>query len=46
MRSVTVDTAGLDADGCIWTSTAQDANDCARVREGGEVLERIQLDRF
>lgn len=35
----------LDADGCIWVSTAHDANDCARVREGGEVLERIQLDR-
>jgi sugar lactone lactonase YvrE len=35
----------LDADGCIWASTAHGANDCARVREGGEVLERIQLDR-
>jgi sugar lactone lactonase YvrE len=35
----------LDAEGCIWTSTAHGANDCARVREGGEVLERIQLDR-
>jgi sugar lactone lactonase YvrE len=36
----------LDADGCIWASTAHDAKDCARIREGGEVLERIQLDRF
>lgn len=36
----------LDADGCIWASTAHDANDCARIREGGEVLERIELDRF
>jgi sugar lactone lactonase YvrE len=35
----------LDADGCIWASTAQEANDCARILEGGEVLERIQLDR-
>jgi sugar lactone lactonase YvrE len=35
----------LDADGCVWTSTAHGANDCARVRERGEVLERIQLDR-
>jgi sugar lactone lactonase YvrE len=35
----------LDTDGCIWASTAHDANDCARIREGGEVLERIQLDR-
>lgn len=35
----------LDADGCIWTSSASMADDCARVREGGEVLERIELDR-
>jgi sugar lactone lactonase YvrE len=35
----------LDADGCIWASTANVANDCARIREGGEVLERIELDR-
>jgi sugar lactone lactonase YvrE len=34
----------LDADGCIWASTAHGANDCARIREGGEVLDRIQLD--
>jgi sugar lactone lactonase YvrE len=36
----------LDADGCIWASTAHDAKDCARIREGGQVLERLQLDRF
>lgn len=35
----------LDADGCIWTSSATMANDCARIREGGEVLERIDLGR-
>ena len=35
----------LDADGCIWASSAAMANDCARIREGGEVLERIELDR-
>jgi sugar lactone lactonase YvrE len=35
----------LDADGCIWTSSAIMANDCARIREGGEVLERIDLGR-
>jgi sugar lactone lactonase YvrE len=35
----------LDADGCIWSATAHGANDCARVREGAEILERIQLDR-
>src|ERR671925_1787406 len=35
----------LDADGCIWASSAVMANDCARIREGGEVLERIDLGR-
>jgi sugar lactone lactonase YvrE len=35
----------LDADGCVWASTAQGANDCVRIREGGEVVSSIQLDR-
>ena len=35
----------LDAEGCIWASSASMANDCARIREGGEVLERIDLGR-
>ena len=35
----------LDADGCIWASTTHTANDSARIREGGEVLERIELGR-
>jgi sugar lactone lactonase YvrE len=35
----------LDADGCIWASSTNMANDCARIREGGEVLERIDLGR-
>jgi sugar lactone lactonase YvrE len=35
----------MDADGCIWTSTGAMANDCARIREGGEVLQRFELDR-
>jgi sugar lactone lactonase YvrE len=35
----------LDAEGCIWASSASMANDCARIRDGGEVLERIELDR-
>ena len=35
----------LDADGCIWASSGQMTNDCARIREGGEVLERIELGR-
>ena len=33
----------LDADGAIWTSTRK--NECVRVAAGGEVLDRIQLDR-
>ncbi|MGN9781079.1 SMP-30/gluconolactonase/LRE family protein [Nonomuraea sp. ZG12] len=33
----------LDADGAIWTSIGE--TDCVRVREGGEVLQRIELDR-
>ena len=34
----------LDADGCIWASSASMTNDCARIREG-EVLKTIELDR-
>ena len=33
----------LDADGAVWTPVRDNA--CARVREGGEVLQRIELDR-
>ena len=33
----------LDAGGAIWTATWQ--NECVRVAEGGEILDRIQLDR-
>jgi sugar lactone lactonase YvrE len=35
----------LDADGCIWASSAAMTNNCARIREGGEVLDRIDLDQ-
>ena len=34
----------LDADGCIWASSANMATDCVRIAEGGEVVERIDLD--
>ena len=34
----------LDADGCIWTHSA-DTHECVRVREGGEILDRISIDR-
>jgi len=33
----------LDAEGAIWTATRK--NECVRVAEGGEILDRIQLDR-
>jgi sugar lactone lactonase YvrE len=33
----------LDADGAIWTANRQ--NECVRVAEGGEVLDRIKLNR-
>jgi len=33
----------LDRDGAIWTGTWN--NECVRVAEGGEILDRIQLDR-
>ena len=35
----------LDAEGCIWASSGAMVNDCARIREGGEVLDTIELDR-
>jgi sugar lactone lactonase YvrE len=33
----------MDAEGAVWTSSGD--NDCVRVRQGGEILDRIQLDR-
>jgi sugar lactone lactonase YvrE len=35
----------LDAEGCVWASSGAMTNDCARIRAGGEVLERVELDR-
>jgi sugar lactone lactonase YvrE len=35
----------LDADGCIWTYAAE-TQECVRVREGGEVLERLGRSLF
>jgi sugar lactone lactonase YvrE len=32
-----------DADGAVWTGSG--GNACLRVREGGEVLDRVELDR-
>jgi sugar lactone lactonase YvrE len=49
-RRVWADSVGpdgicLDADGCIWASSDTATNDCARIREGGEVVDSIELDR-
>jgi sugar lactone lactonase YvrE len=33
----------IDAEGAVWTGSG--GNACVRVREGGEVLERVELDR-
>ena len=33
----------LDAEGAVWTS--QGERDCVRVAEGGEILDRVELDR-
>jgi sugar lactone lactonase YvrE len=35
----------LDAEGAVWAQSGAMATECVRVREGGEVLERIELDR-
>ena len=37
------DGISLDAEGAIWTSTRD--NGCVRIAEGGQILDRIQLDR-
>lgn len=37
------DGISLDAEGAVWSPKFRS---CVRVREGGEVLERIELDRF
>jgi sugar lactone lactonase YvrE len=44
---VTGDGICLDADGAVWTTDVSpgDSGVCQRVREGGEVLDRIELDR-
>src|SRR6185295_11450268 len=42
-EGITPDGICLDAAGAIWTGTRK--NECVRVAEGGEILDRIQLDR-
>jgi sugar lactone lactonase YvrE len=37
----------LDSEGCVWTPAFKDGRPgCNRVRDGGEVVERIELDDF
>jgi sugar lactone lactonase YvrE len=33
----------MDAEGCVWASSGPR---CIRIREGGEVLEEVPLDRM
>lgn len=35
----------LDADGAVWAQSGPMESACIRVREGGEVLDRVELDR-
>lgn len=42
-NGVSPDGICLDAENAIWTST--DKSECVRVAEGGEILDRIKLDR-
>jgi sugar lactone lactonase YvrE len=35
----------LDADGAVWAQSGAMATACVRVREGGQVFERIEVDR-
>jgi sugar lactone lactonase YvrE len=35
----------LDAEGAIWAQSGPMETACIRIREGGEVLERVELDR-
>jgi sugar lactone lactonase YvrE len=44
---VTGDGISLDAEDAVWTTNVgpDDGGVCLRVREGGEVLDRIELDR-
>src|SRR5262249_34614821 len=37
----------LDAEGAVWCSVVEDGRPaCVRVGEGGQVLQRIELDQF
>jgi sugar lactone lactonase YvrE len=42
-NGIAADGICLDAEGAVWTAIWP--NECVRVAEGGEILDRIQLDR-
>ena len=40
---ITPDGIGLDADGAVWCANPEGADSVVRVREGGEITDRIQV---
>lgn len=45
-EDVNPDGIALDAEGAVWTSNAEGTPAALRVREGGEILEQVELDSF
>ena len=44
-EGIGVDGICLDADGAVWAGGPGEDPACVRVREGGEILDRVELDR-
>jgi sugar lactone lactonase YvrE len=43
-EGVRPDGIALDTEGCVWLANPAGGDDVLRVREGGEILERVRLD--